>query len=85
MEVSRPNSTLAGSPIEPLAYRVRQVAVLLNLPVRTVYDMVRRRVIDSVRIGAGRRRLTLIPAEAVDKLLAEYRVSAVSRPSRLAK
>ena len=61
------------------AYRVAQVADMLSLPVRTVYDLVRRRVIDSVRIGDGRRKLTLIPAEAVEQFLIRYRVTGRRR------
>jgi len=67
---------MRGESPGPLAYRVGQVATMLNLPVRTVYDLVRRRVIASVRLGEGRRKLTLIPAAAVDQLIARYTVPA---------
>jgi excisionase family DNA binding protein len=63
----------------PICYRVSQVAALLNLPVRTVYDLVRRRLLASVRIGEGRKKLTLIPAEAVSDLLKRYGVPAKDR------
>lgn len=65
-----------------LAYRVKQVAQMLNLPVSTIHDLVRRRVIESVRIGEGRRKLVLIPAEAVRQLLERYRIPARANGAR---
>lgn len=68
-----------SEPQEPFTYRVKQVAQMLNLPVSTIHDLIRRRVIESVRIGEGRRKLVLIPAEAVRQLLERYRIPARAR------
>ena len=52
-----------------LTYRVKQVAEMLNVPTSTVYEWARKGLIASVRVGQGRRKLTLIPATAVQELL----------------
>ena len=62
--------------VQPTTYRVKQVAEMLNVPKSTVYDWVRTGVIASVRVGEGRRKLTLIPASAVEELLNRNRQSA---------
>lgn len=59
---------------EPKAYRVRQVAQLLNLPLSTVYDLVRRGEIPSIRLGNGRRALVLVPADALEEVLQQNTV-----------
>lgn len=64
--VSQPQS---AKPISPIAYRVKQVAVMLNLPLSTVHDMVRRRTIESVRFGEGRKKQILIPAKAIEEFI----------------
>ena len=50
----------------PKAYRIRQVAELLNCPTSTVYDMVRTGALASVRTGKGRGGVVLVPAAAVE-------------------
>ena len=57
-----------------LAYRVKQVSMMLNLPISTVHDMVRRRTIESVKFGDGRKKQILITACAVQDFLLRYRV-----------
>jgi excisionase family DNA binding protein len=60
---------LADAVPGPKAYRIRQAAQLLSLPYSTLYDLVRRGEIAAVRIGTGRRKITLIPSAAIDALL----------------
>ena len=60
----------------PLTYRVKQAAALLNLPASTLYDMVRRRTIESVRVGEGRKKTVLIPAQAIADFLRRFTVPA---------
>ena len=67
---------LASHVATVVTYRVKQVAEMLNVPVSTVYDWVRTGVIASVRVGAGRRKLTLIPASAVEEFLSRNLRSA---------
>ena len=55
--------------LQTRAYRVKDVAEALSLSLSTVYDLVRRGEIRSIRIGRGRRKLTLIPREALDEFL----------------
>ena len=57
---------------QPLAYRVKQVAEMLNVPVSTVYEWVCTGAIASVRVGRDRRKLILIPASAVEEFLAQH-------------
>jgi excisionase family DNA binding protein len=54
---------------EPKAYRIRQVAELLNCPPSTVYDMVRTGALASVRTGKDRGGVVLVPATAVEQFL----------------
>jgi excisionase family DNA binding protein len=61
---------------EPMAYRIRQAAELLSLPYSTLYDLVRRGELASVRIGTGVRKITLIPRVAIDDLLSRERFDA---------
>jgi excisionase family DNA binding protein len=61
---------------EPRAYRMRQAAALLSLPYSTLYDLVRRGELASVRIGTGARKITLIPRAAIDDLLSRERFDA---------
>lgn len=61
---------------EPMAYRIRQAAELLSLPYSTLYDLVRRGDLASVRIGTGARKITLIPRAAIDELLSRERFDA---------
>ena len=42
---------------------------MLNVPISTMYEWVRTGKIASVRVGQGQRRLTLIPATAVQEFL----------------
>lgn len=72
---SRPNRMAAVpapavSPgAEPKAYRIRQVAELLNCPTSTVYDMVRTGALASVRTGKDKGGVVLVPASAVEAFL----------------
>lgn len=59
------------------AYRVKQVAAMLNVPVSTVYDWVRVGAIACVRVGKGSRRVILIRHADLEDFLARNR-----RPSR---
>jgi excisionase family DNA binding protein len=68
-----------GDDAAPVAYRVSQVAAMLNLPVSTVYDLVRRRAMEAVRIGEGRKKLTLITASALQDFLRRNTVPARTR------
>ena len=62
--------TPADSPgAEPKAYRIRQVAELLNCPTSTVYDMVRTGALASVRTGKDRGGVVLVPVSAVEAFL----------------
>ncbi len=54
---------------EPKAYRIRQVAELLNCPPSTVYDMVRTGALASVRTGKDGGGVVLVPAAAVEAFL----------------
>lgn len=54
---------------EPKAYRIRQVAELLNCPISTVYDMVRTGALASVRTGKDGGGVVLVPAAAVEAFL----------------
>lgn len=59
---------------EPKAYRIRQVARLLNVPKSTAYDLVRTGVLPSVRAASGNGRgVVLVPARAVTAFLEEKR------------
>jgi len=64
------------APGQPLVYRVKEVSELLSLPASTVYDLVRRRSLESIRVGEGRKKLTLIPVSAVQEFLERHRVPA---------
>jgi len=54
---------------EPKAYRIRQVAELLNCPTSTVYDMVRTGALASVRTGKDSGGVVLVPVSAVEAFL----------------
>ena len=54
-----------------LAYRVKQVSEMLNVGRSTVHEWVRTGKIASVRLGEGERKLTLIPASAVEELMSK--------------
>ncbi len=59
--------------------RIKQVAKILNLPVTTIHDLIRRRVLEAVKIGSGRRKIVLIPEQAVEALLDQHRVPTRER------
>lgn len=54
--------------VEKKAYTVSEVAALLGVSTRCVYDMVKRGVIRSVRIGKGTREYR-IPKTALEDYL----------------
>ena len=54
---------------EARAYRIRQVAEVLNCPISTVYDMVRTGALASVRTGKDRGGVVLVPVSAVEQFL----------------
>ena len=54
---------------QPLTYRVKQVAALLNVPAS---GWVRSRTIASVRVGKGGRKVTLIPVAAVQEFMEQH-------------
>ena len=51
------------------AYRVKEVAEMLGLPRTTVYDLIRREDIRAVALGSGRRKIYLVTAEELDRVL----------------
>ena len=51
------------------AFRVKQVAKMLSVPISTLYDWVRRGEIASLHVGKGKRKLVLIPTVAIDEFL----------------
>ena len=73
-----------------LTYRPAEVAELLGLPQSTVYALLKRGVIDCVRVGGegyvqqknGRQRrrrgIVLIPADALKAFLEEHRQKPAS-------
>ena len=58
-----------GTLLPRRAYRIRDLMVMLGLPKSTLHDMIRRGDLRAVAIGTGRRKLLLVPAEAVERLL----------------
>jgi excisionase family DNA binding protein len=68
-------SPLSSQPrVAPKAYRIQQVAELLNLPKSTVYDLVRTGALSSVRTGSGNGGgVVLVPASAVTEFLESKR------------
>src|SRR5262245_66028185 len=62
------------TPTPRRAYRVKEVSEMLGLPKSTVYDLIRRSDLRAVLLGSGLRKIVLIPAEEIDRLL--------SRPPR---
>ena len=61
------------------AYTIREAAEILAIPRSTLYDLVRRRAIDAVRYGEGRRRSIRIETLAIKRFLDQHRVPARSR------
>ena len=57
------------------AFRVKQVAKMLSVPISTLYDWVRRGEIASVHVGKGRRGVVLIPTVAIDEFLMKRSVN----------
>ena len=57
--------------MERLAYRPREVAEVLGLPLSTVYDLIHRHVLRAVNIKkpGARRGLVRIPADAIQEFL----------------
>ena len=51
------------------AYRVRELVQILGLPKSTLHDLIRRGDIRAVTLGSARRKILLIPAEEVDRVL----------------
>jgi len=66
-EAPQPPKETPGA--EPKAYRIRQVAELLNCPTSTVYDMCRTGALPSVRTGKDGGGVVLVPAAAVEAFL----------------
>lgn len=52
-----------------LAYRPAEVARMLGIPRSTLYDLIRRGELRSVRVGKPRRGILLVPAEELVRLL----------------
>lgn len=61
---------VAQMPLPRRAYRVRDLVFMLGLAKSTVHDLIARGELRAVRVGRGRRRLCLIPAEEVERFLA---------------
>ena len=59
----------AQLPLPRRAYRVRDLVYMLGLAKSTVHDMISRGDLRAVAIGRGRRKILLVPAEEVERLL----------------
>ena len=60
----------AADPLEgKLAVRIKEAGTLLSLAPQTVRNHIRRGDIRGVRIGTGRRAITLIPVEEIRRIL----------------
>src|SRR3989442_239161 len=51
------------------AYRIKEGAEMLGLPRSTVYDLIHRDDIRAVPLGGGRRKIYLVTAEELDRVL----------------
>ncbi|HOA51273.1 MAG TPA: helix-turn-helix domain-containing protein [Thermogutta sp.] len=56
---------------EPLAYRLKDAARILGLSTRTVWQLAHDGQIPCVRVGTGRRKTLLFPADALKAWLLE--------------
>ncbi len=56
---------------ERLAYRLKETARILGLSTRTVWQLAHDGQIPCVRVGTGRRKALLFPAEALKAWLLE--------------
>lgn len=72
-------SEAAAATVERLCYRLAEVQALTGLKRSTLHDLVRRRELEHVRIGAGRRGVVLVPREALLELLERNRVRRATR------
>jgi excisionase family DNA binding protein len=52
-----------------LTLRIKEASALLGLPPQTLRNHIRRGDIRGVRIGKGRRAITLIPVEEIRRIL----------------
>ena len=59
----------AQTPTPRLAFRPAEVAQMLGIPRSTLYDMIRRGDLRSVRVGSAPRGILLVPAEELTRLL----------------
>ena len=76
---------------ERLTYRTREAAEMLGVPLSTLHDLIRRGVLEAVRLGGAeiletrngvrrrRRGLVLIPAAALSEMIERNRVAARER------
>jgi excisionase family DNA binding protein len=71
---SEPTGPATADPGSPLLLSTEQVAVLLAVHRATIFDLIRRQEIDSVKIG--RRRL--ISRRAVERFIAEQEGKATT-------
>ncbi len=55
----------------PLALRPREAAQALNVSLRTLHTWTKKGVVPCVRVGAGKRRVTLYPVAELQRWLAE--------------
>ena len=63
--------------ITRLAYSPAEVSQMLGMARSTLHDLLKRGVVEHVRLpGTGRRDIVLIPQSALDQLLARYTVAA---------
>lgn len=60
---------VAGVQLPRRAFRIREVGLMLGIGKSTVHDWVCRGDLRAVAIGKGRRKLLLIPAEEIERLL----------------
>jgi excisionase family DNA binding protein len=59
----------AWTPLPKRAYRVKDLVYLLGVPRSTLYDLIARGDLRAVTLGRGRRKLLLVPAEEIERLL----------------
>ncbi len=79
------NEPRSEAPDEPtdatlprLAYRVHEAASVLGVPLSSMRDLIRRRMIGHVRLPArpgAKRAIVLIPREDLDRMMRNNRVA----------
>ena len=63
-------------------YTPKEVSMLLNLSIDTVYDMLREEQLPAIRLGTGKRQLWRIPIDEFHRFLLSIRTGPVSNENR---